>query len=275
MPSSVAESMLCVFIVLLTRARVNKYVDMTSLYLWVNKTGKYPIGHPEILTDQDIHHYFSMAYIDILPPPHLYHPVLPHRQAGKLTFPLCHSGIEEQMLLPQWDKSWQSSHTETQHALCGTWCMPEIQEAIQQGHIVLHIHEVWHFPPKQRCKGLFANYINTWLKIKQEFARYPSWCLTPDDKLRYMRQYKEREGISLDTAMIQKNPGRKPTAKHMLKSFWGKFGENLHKKHTETATSPGQLWFGIQQFSQHPSHPDLLRRRPQNGLRRPAREPNR
>jgi len=109
---------------------------------------------------------------------------------------------------------------------------------------------VWHFPPKQRHKGLFADYVNTWLKIKQESAGYPGWCLTPDDKLRYVRQYKEREGISLDTAMIHKNPGRKATAKLMLNSFWGRFGENLHKKHTETATSPAEL-FGLVSNSFH------------------------
>ena len=44
--------------------------------------------------------------------------------------------------------------------------------------------------------------------------------------------------------MIQKNPGRKATAKLMLNSFWGKFGENLDKKHTETATLPAEL-FGL------------------------------
>ena len=132
------------------------------------------------------------------------------------------------------------AHRDSAH-LARTWCTPEIQEAVRQGYIVLHIHEVWHFPPKQRRKGLFADYVNTWLKIKQESAGYPGWCLTPDDKLRYESQYKEREGISLDTAMIQKNPGRKATAKLLLNSFWGKIGENLHKKHTETATSPAEL----------------------------------
>lgn len=27
-----------------------KYFDVTSLYPWVNKTGKIPLGHPEIFT---------------------------------------------------------------------------------------------------------------------------------------------------------------------------------------------------------------------------------
>ena len=47
-----------------------KYVDVTSMYPWVNKTQEYPIGHPKIITtnvNQDIHQYFGIAHVDILP----------------------------------------------------------------------------------------------------------------------------------------------------------------------------------------------------------------
>ena len=72
-----------------------------------------------------------------------------------------------------------------------------------------------------------------WLKIKHESAGYPSWANTPETKARYIRQYKQKENIDLDPALIAKNPGRKATAKFMLNSFWGKFGENLHKPTTQ------------------------------------------
>ena len=52
------------------------------------------------------------------------------------------------------------------------------------GYTLNKIHEVQYFPPEQRCKGLFADYVNTWLKIKQESAGYPNWCNTPEDKAR-------------------------------------------------------------------------------------------
>ena len=51
-----------------------------------------------------------------------------------------------------------------------------------------------------------------------------------------------KEGIRLDPELIVKNPGRKATAKLMLNSFWGKFGENLHKKTTEAVTTPAHLF---------------------------------
>ena len=50
---------------------------MRCLYPWVNKTHEYPVGHPSIIVnpeDQDIHHYFGMAKVDVLPPYDLYIP---------------------------------------------------------------------------------------------------------------------------------------------------------------------------------------------------------
>ena len=79
---------------------------------------------------------------------------------------------------------------------------------------------------------MFRDYVNPWLKIKQESAGYPAWALTPEQKFTYINQYKFHEGISLTPSLIEKNPGRKATAKLMLNSFWGKFGENLHKAQT-------------------------------------------
>ena len=56
-----------------------RYVDVTSLYPWVNKNCPYPIGHPKIITqpvDQSLESYFGLATVDILPPAGLFHPVL-------------------------------------------------------------------------------------------------------------------------------------------------------------------------------------------------------
>ena len=40
------------------------YIDVTSLYPWVNANTEYPTGHPVIITDppdQNIEHYFGVA----------------------------------------------------------------------------------------------------------------------------------------------------------------------------------------------------------------------
>ncbi|GFR30973.1 uncharacterized protein TNCT_147391 [Trichonephila clavata] len=58
-----------------------KYIDFTSLYPWVNKYCEYPVGHPEIITEdfQDIDSYFSLVKCKVFPPKNLFHPVLPFR----------------------------------------------------------------------------------------------------------------------------------------------------------------------------------------------------
>ena len=213
------------------------YVDVTSLYPWVNKTAYYPIGHPTILfepANQDLDDYFGIAMVTILPPRGLYHPVLPVRHGSKLTFPLCMACVREQQPKPLLERSARCNHTDEQRQLRGTWCTPEIREAVAKGYTLKQIHEVWHFAKKK--KGLFKDYVDTWLKVKQESAGWPRWCTTDQQKREYVQQYKEKEGITLQN--VAKNPGRKQVAKLMLNSFWGKFGEKTNKSKVEQVKQP-------------------------------------
>jgi len=203
------------------------------------------VGHPNILvnpTNQDIYNYFGMAKVNVLPPYELYHPVLSYRYQGKLTFPLCRSCVEQEMSKLLLEKSHCCSHTLEQRTLRGTWCTPELVKAVEQGYEIKRIHEVWNFPPEQRKTGLFATYVNTWLKIKQESAGYPSDVTTPEEKADYVRNYKQKESVDLNPTLIVKNPGCKATAKIMLNSFWGKFGENLHKPTTQSVYTAAGLF---------------------------------
>ena len=199
-----------------------RYCDITSLYPWVNKTCEYPIGHPHIITqpiDQSIHSYFGLALVDVLPPSGLFHPVLPVRVGGKLLFPLCGSCVEEEQAKPLLQRCHYCTHTDAQRMLRGTWCTPELIKAMEKGYKIIKIHEVWHFPCNQRQAGLFRDYVDQWLKIKQEASGWAGGCHTVDQKREYVVNYKEREGIRLDISQIAKNPGRKATAKLMLNRY--------------------------------------------------------
>ena len=199
-----------------------RYTDITSLYPYVNKTSTYPIGHPQIITkpvDQSIHSYFGIALVDILPPSGLFHPVLPVRAGGKLTFPLCASCVKEEQEKPMLQRVHYCTHTDVERTLRGTWCTPEIEKAVEKGYVIKHIHEVWHFPESQRKTGLFAEYVDKWLRLKQESAGWPSWCETLEQKREYILEYEQKEGIRLNIANIAKNPGRKATAKLMLNRY--------------------------------------------------------
>ena len=222
------------------------YQDVTSLYPWVNKYALYPTGHPTIITTfddpTDLKEYFGLVKLTILPPRGLYHPVLPLRQGGKLTFPLCRTCVEVQMSLPMEERTWRCEHDAEGRQITGTWCTPEVREAVRRGYVVVKLHEVWNFPQNQQKFGLFRDYVNTWLKNKTEASGYPHWTDTPEKKTQYVRDYATKEGIHLEPEKIEKNPGRKATAKLMLNSFWGKFGENLRKSSTRQVTSVADMY---------------------------------
>ena len=147
-----------------------RYVDVTSLYPWVNKNCPYPIGHPQIITqpvNQSLGSYFGIATVDILHPAGLFHPVLPVRNGQKLIFPLCSTCVQEEQAKPMLQRTHYCYHSDVDRMLRGTWCTLELVKAVEKGYTLVKIHEVWHFPPEQHRTGLFANYVNTWLKLNR------------------------------------------------------------------------------------------------------------
>ena len=207
------------------------YIDYTSLYPWVNKTCVYPKGPPQFISQPghtNINNYFGFVKCQVLSPPELYHPVLPHRHAGKLTFPLCATCVQEKMDKPPLKRTHLCTHSEHERTLTGTWCTPELRKAVELGYQIQYIYEVWHFP--ETCQGLFQDYVNTWLKIKQEASGWPKWVGDDETKRQqYIRDYYEHEGIHLEYDKIEHNPGLRALAKMMLNSMWGKFGQRLNE----------------------------------------------
>jgi len=204
------------------------YSDFTSLYPFVQKTAKYPIGHPVKLTEnlQSIDNYFGIAKCKIQPPRRLYLPVLPVK-LSKLVFSLCSKcpALNQQTC----------DHTDEERCITGTWCTPEILAAIEEGYVVIKIYEVWHFEQtSQYCSqsktgGIFTDYINMFLKGKQEASGYPKEVVTEQDKLKYQSDYYEKEGVLLDIDKIEKNPGKRFVYKLALNSMWGRLGMNTDK----------------------------------------------
>lgn len=135
------------------------YIDITSLYPFVNKTCYYPLGHPEIIKSNfaDIPSYCGIVKCKILPPRDLYIPLLPARINEKLLFSLCRTCASE--------KNPDCCHSEEERAFVGTWCMPELNKALDLGYKIMEIYEVWNF--KEGTNSLFEKYVETFLKIKQ------------------------------------------------------------------------------------------------------------
>ena len=57
---------------------------------------------------------------------------------------------------------------------------------------------VTRFDPCTRQGDLFAKYINSFFKLKQEASGWPSKCLDDESKEEYLQEYEKTEGIVLD-----------------------------------------------------------------------------
>ncbi|XP_062566722.1 uncharacterized protein LOC134229029 [Saccostrea cucullata] len=200
-----------------------RYVDVCSLYPYVLKHRPFPLGHPEIITDdfQDVRSYFGLIHCRVLPPRGLFHPVLPYRTGGKLLFPLCRTCAQQQDSTSQ-DRC---QHTDRERSLTGTWVTSELHKALDMGYTLEGIYEVWHF--KESSQDLFKKYINTFLKIKQEASGFPPDCKTSEQEQDYIRQIFDKEGFMMDRISIEKNPVRRTIAKLFLNCLWGKFAQRL------------------------------------------------
>lgn len=208
------------------------YYDVTSLYPYVNKYKDYPAGVPEILIgkeliDRTVYNINGIIKCLVLPPKSLYHPVLPIKMHSKLLFGLCYKCMI--------DKNCdECEHNDNERSFVGTYIAEELRIAVDKGYKIIEIYEAWEYQMTKYDKvtnegGIFAEYINTFLKIKTEASGYPSWCKSTEDKEKFVQLFHEKEGILLEEDSIEKNPGLRSLSKLCLNSLWGKFGERKEK----------------------------------------------
>ena len=128
------------------------------------------------------------------------------------------------------------------------WVSAELAKAVDVGYKINEITEVWHFDKtstydkETKSEGLFSEYINTFLKIKQECSGWPEGVNTQEEKDRYITEYYEAEGIHLDPSKIEHNPGLRTVAKLCLNTLWGRFGMRPNLPRTEFIGGPAKLF---------------------------------
>lgn len=74
------------------------------------------------------------------------------------------------------NKDTDCCHSESERCLTGTWCTPELFKSLDLRYKIMEVYEVWHF--ENQMVGLFSDYVNTFLKIKQEASGWPENCDT-------------------------------------------------------------------------------------------------
>ena len=210
------------------------YYDICSLYPFVNDTMFYPEGHPDVITHNFdvIDNYFGVAKVKVLPPRNLFIPVLPYRCNGKLMFPLCGKCASLQQLT-------ECTCSDNERVLIGTFVTPELQKAVEMGYKILKIYEVYHY--KQRTNELFSQYIKSFIGLKTEASGYPADCVTDEQRYNYIKEYKKREGITLNPDKIEKKPGLRQIGKAFANNLWGRLSlrDNLTK--TQYVRTPDEF----------------------------------
>lgn len=131
--------------------------------------------------------------------------------------------------------------------LIGTWVVDEVRKAVSKGYQIQDVFEIWHYntvqyDPGNKTGGLFTEFINKFLKIKQEASGFPSNRTTREDKEKYIEEYMKTEGVQLEFDAIVSNPGLRSLAKLMLNSFWGRFGMRENMRQTSIIREPKELF---------------------------------
>jgi hypothetical protein len=210
-----------------------KYLDICSLYPSVMKMSTFGVGRERVITKDfgPLSQYWGLIKARVMPPRLLHLPVLPYKTNGKLVFTLCKSCADLEQQAP-------CHCTDKERAITGTWFSEELKLAESKGYKIEQIFSVWHYDElstyDQETKkgGLFTEYINTFLALKQAASSWPTECVTEEDKRNYIADYFENEGVLLDYDKIEKNEGMRSLAKLLLNSFWGRFGMRSNLKQT-------------------------------------------
>ncbi|XP_072385963.1 uncharacterized protein [Diabrotica undecimpunctata] len=221
-----------------------KYVDVCSLYPFICKYGKFPIGHPkkiyvgEKCNAVDITELSGLIKCKVLPPTTLYHPVLPAKMNSKCMFVLCRKCGEDFVQT-------ECEHSDEERALTGTWVIEEVVKALTKGYKLLDVYEIWSYDSLELSKsqkGLFSDMMNKFIKLKQQASGWPRGCESDEQKNHYIEEFFQREDVRLDFSEISENPGLRSLAKLMLNSFWGKFAQRENLPKTSIIKQPNEFF---------------------------------
>uniref|UniRef100_A0A1B0GHC0 Uncharacterized protein n=1 Tax=Lutzomyia longipalpis TaxID=7200 RepID=A0A1B0GHC0_LUTLO len=122
---------------------------------------------------------------------------------NRLTFPLCRQCTEDLNVF-------NCTHSDDERALTGFWSLDEVRLAVEHGYKIQKCFELWAYETSQYNRetgerGLFADYVDNFLKIKQESSGWPKDAKSDADKERYIQEYLEKEGIQLEKDKIAVN----------------------------------------------------------------------
>ena len=162
------------------------------------------------------------------------------RDNQKLMFCLCRTCV----LISNTGECCHTTVEET--GLTGTWVIHEVRMAVQKWYRILEVYEVYEYvtryDPETREGGMFASYMDTFLKLKAEASGYHGWVRSPVDDERNIQSFWKREGIRLDRGSIKFYAAKHGLAKPCLNSMCAKLTERNDRKRTKIITNPNEMY---------------------------------
>ena len=146
------------------------YLDFTSLYPRLQKKNIFPVGHAQIYISND-----ECRKIDLKNVMGLVKCVAAEKSAvSRLT--RTHRGqIDFPSMLCMCKRKTTSMQSCRNGTLFVPWTSVEINKAVEKKYQIVEIFEIYDY---KQGKQIFGEYVNTFLKIKQESSGVPQDCLT-------------------------------------------------------------------------------------------------
>ena len=117
-------------------------MDVISLYPYVCKYGKFPVGHPKVYVGvscpPDCLNSEGIMKCKVLPPRKLNHPVLPYKCNSKLMFTLC-SACANTMI------QGRCEHSDDKRCINGSWLTDEVRKTVYMGYGLVEVFQFWEY----------------------------------------------------------------------------------------------------------------------------------
>uniref|UniRef100_A0A914H8Y8 DNA-directed DNA polymerase n=1 Tax=Globodera rostochiensis TaxID=31243 RepID=A0A914H8Y8_GLORO len=206
------------------------YFDFTSLYPYINFVTRYPIGHPIVhvlnedvawTTPSDNPYPLALLKVLVVPPRHCDVPVLPVKVDDRLCFPLC---MKCAKYYPNGgaDDNYRCDHNDQERGWVSTCTSLELNAALEAGYRVNKVVRVLEY--QQSDDNLFKSYIAEFMSKKIEASGFSADIKgNAELEAAFVRECNEMFGITVDSAKMVPNKGKRSIAKLCLNNLWGRF----------------------------------------------------
>lgn len=89
-----------------------------------------------------------------------------------------------------------------------------------------------HRDKANNVTDLFTEMMNKFIVVKQEASGWSYYCITEEERERYIEEFLQRADIKLEFSKIVENPGLCSLPMLILNSFWFMFGQQENQPKT-------------------------------------------